>query len=309
MPVTSFRNRRAWTLENSQLRLTVLAEGGHIAELFHKATRINPLWVPPWPTIEPSTYSLARHPEYGSDHESKLLAGIAGHNLCLDFFGVPSPEEFAAGFTVHGEASVLPYESPAEGVFTCHLVQSHLRFRREIQLDGLQVHFVEEVENLLAIDRDVPWQQHVTLGPPFVERGITRIEAPVLRSARLDGTEFNWQDRTYPQLEKSSNFHTNLLSAGRVEIRNEHLKLGLRYTFDAQVYPWLGIWEENAARATPPWNARTITWGIEFGSSPYPEARAKRAARGRLWNTPTATWLPARAKRQVRYTAELFALS
>lgn len=305
MPASTYRNRRAWTLENSQLRLTVLAEGGHIAELFHKPTKINPLWTPPWPSIEPSTYSQAKHPEYGADHESKLLSGIAGHNLCLDFFGVPSPEEHAAGLSVHGEGSVLPYESPSEGVYTCHLKHSHLRFRREVKLDGAKVHFTEDVENLLAIDRDVPWQEHVTLGPPFVERGITRIEAPVLRSARLDGAEMQWTDRTYPKLEKSSNFHTNLLSAGEIEIRNEHLQLALRYTFDVKAFPWLGVWEENCGRATPPWNNRTITWGIEFGSSPYPESRAKRAARGHMWNTPTATWLPALSKRRIQYTAEL----
>ena len=42
--------------------------------------------------------------------ESKLLAGIMGHNLCMDMFGGPSREEAAAGMTVHGEASVAPYE-------------------------------------------------------------------------------------------------------------------------------------------------------------------------------------------------------
>ena len=48
--------------------------------------------------------------EYGSGVESKLLAGIMGHNLCLDIFGGPSEEEFAAGITVHGEGSVAAYE-------------------------------------------------------------------------------------------------------------------------------------------------------------------------------------------------------
>ena len=51
-------------------------------------------------SIEPSTYDRARHPEYGSDAESKLLAGIMGHNLCIDMFGGPSEEEAAAGMTV-----------------------------------------------------------------------------------------------------------------------------------------------------------------------------------------------------------------
>ncbi|MCC7174513.1 MAG: hypothetical protein IT159_04890 [Bryobacterales bacterium] len=54
-----YRNRKAVQLESSAVRLTVLAEGGHIAELLHKATGVYPLWTPVWPSIEPSTYDSA----------------------------------------------------------------------------------------------------------------------------------------------------------------------------------------------------------------------------------------------------------
>jgi hypothetical protein len=110
MPDTTFHGRRATSIENERLRVTVLHEGGHIAEILDKASGVNPLWIPPWPSIEPSTYDRAKHPEYGADSESKLLAGIMGHNLCLDIFGEPSAEEAAAGMTVHGEGSVVRYE-------------------------------------------------------------------------------------------------------------------------------------------------------------------------------------------------------
>ena len=49
------------------------------------------------------------HREFGSGADAKLLAGIMGHNLCLDIFGGPSDEEAAAGLTAHGEASVARY--------------------------------------------------------------------------------------------------------------------------------------------------------------------------------------------------------
>src|SRR3569832_1633346 len=107
---TNFRGRRAAAIENDALRVTVLREGGHIAEILDKATGVNPLWTPPWPSIEPSQYDAARHPEYGSGIDARLLAGIMGHNLCLDVFGAPSDEEFAAGVGVHGESSVTLYE-------------------------------------------------------------------------------------------------------------------------------------------------------------------------------------------------------
>src|SRR5947209_19050495 len=97
MAETSYRGRRATSIENDRHRVTVLHEGGHIAEILDKESGVNPLWSPPWPSIAPSTYDPVRHPEYGSDSESKLLCGIMGHNLCMDIFGPPSPQEAAAG--------------------------------------------------------------------------------------------------------------------------------------------------------------------------------------------------------------------
>src|SRR5579884_871689 len=110
-----YRNRRAYQLEDEETRVTVTVEGGHLAEIFQKRARVNPLWTPPWPSIEPSTYDRAKHPEYGADAESKLLAGLMGHNLCLDLFGPPSPDEEAAGMTVHGEASIASYDISVNG--------------------------------------------------------------------------------------------------------------------------------------------------------------------------------------------------
>ena len=81
---TSYRGRRAAAIENDYLRVTVLREGGHVAAILHKGSGVNPLWTPPWPSIEPSAYDRARHPEYGTDAESRLLAGIMGHNLCME---------------------------------------------------------------------------------------------------------------------------------------------------------------------------------------------------------------------------------
>src|SRR5579872_6833114 len=90
---TEYRGRRAFRIEDDAVAVTVSVEGGHIAELIEKSTGVNPLWSPPWPSIEPSAWSMEAHPEYGDNSESKLLAGILGHNLALDIFGGPSPEE------------------------------------------------------------------------------------------------------------------------------------------------------------------------------------------------------------------------
>ena len=58
--MSMFRNRHSTSIENDALRVTVLHEGGHIAEILDKRTGINPLWIPPWPSLEPSAYDPAR---------------------------------------------------------------------------------------------------------------------------------------------------------------------------------------------------------------------------------------------------------
>src|SRR5687768_7885248 len=115
MTTSRYRGRRAATIENADLRVTVLEEGGHIAEIVDKATGVNPLWTPPWPTIEPSHFGLDDMGTYGGGSDARLLAGIMGHNLCLDIFGPPSDEEAIAGLTAHGEGSVVRYELTAVG--------------------------------------------------------------------------------------------------------------------------------------------------------------------------------------------------
>ena len=172
--MTAYRGRRAATIDNGTLRVTVLEEGGHIAEIRDLASGVNPLWTPGWPSIEPSTYDAARDTTYGANAESALLAGIMGHNLCLDIFGGPSEDEAAAGMPVHGEASVARFAidtSAASIAMQTVLPSAQLRVERRIDLDGRTVRVRESVENLTAADRPVGWTEHVTIGPPFLENG------------------------------------------------------------------------------------------------------------------------------------------
>src|SRR5579859_4833066 len=158
--------RQAARLENEILRVTVLREGGHIAEVFDKRAGVSPLWIPHWPSMEPSEFEKKKPVQYGTGDDAKLLAGIMGHNLCLDLFGGPSRDEAAAGFTVHGEASVNQYDvTESDGELTARLTLplSQLRFSRSIQLRGEHVRIRETVENLTAMDRPLAWTQHVTL--------------------------------------------------------------------------------------------------------------------------------------------------
>jgi hypothetical protein len=333
----NYRHRRAVTLENELLQVAVTVEGGHIAAITDKASGVNPLWTPPWPSIEPSSYDPVRHPDYGEGAEAKLLAGILGHNLCLDYFGGPTDAEAAAGMTVHGEASVAEYDISVEGNTlrqAADFPESRLRFERLIHLPPKSrvVVIVETVENLSATERPIGWTQHVTLGPPFLQKGATTFRANATKSKVLEanfagrhgyqqpGAEFDWpfaplvdggqQDlRLYTDRDHSGAFSTHLMDPtdrhAWFVAHTPETKVAFGYVWRREQFPWLGIWEENYCRDFAPWNGQALTRGMEFGVSPMPENRRAMVERNRLFGTPCYRWVPAKGSVQARYCAFL----
>ena len=326
------RDRRAARIENDSVRVTVLREGGHVAEIVDKATGVNPLWAPPWRSIEPSEWSVAAHPEFGSGSDARLLAGIMGHSLCLDIFGGPSDDEAAAGIPAHGEASVVAYEIArveSSLVIRAHLPLAQMTVERRIALERSAVRFRETVTNLAAVDRPIGWTQHVTLGPPFLQKGTTEFRSSATRSRVFEsafgahdylraGADFDWpfaparaDDRAIDlrriaDVPASTAYTAHLMDPNRAAFFvafSPESKLAFGYVWRAADFPWMGVWEENASRTHTPWNGRTLTRGMEFGASPFPESRRRMVDRGRMFETPTCRWLPARGVVAVEYCA------
>jgi hypothetical protein len=327
----TYHGRRAATIENESVRVTVLAEGGHIAEVCDKQTGVNPLWTPPWPSIEPSTYDTRLHRDtYGGGDDARLLAGIMGHNVCLDIFGGPSAEEAASGFSAHGGAPVAPYTISASDdglILRALLPLAQIRFERVITLCGRTVAVRERVDSLCGFDRPIGWTQHVTLGPPFLEKGVTRFRASALRSRVFEsafgdadylrpGTTFDWPDapradggvedlRLFTSASRSSAYTAHLMNARAATAWfvafSPASELAFGYVWKRSDFPWMGIWEENCCRMGPPWNGQTVTRGMEFGVSPFPETRRAMVDRGRMFDTPTYRWLTAQGYLEAAY--------
>ena len=263
-----------------------------------------------------------------------LLSGIMGHNLCLDLFGGPSEEEAAAGMTAHGEASAAVFKIDVQnGVLTARadLPQAGLRFERRVRFASAEVlHIIEEVENLTAWDRPAGWTQHVTLGAPFIEPGVTEFRASATKSKVFEsdfaagkgymeiGAESDWPRvprigggtvdmRTFVDLPVSGAFSAHLMNPARQDAFfmawHPASKVLIGYVWKQADFPWLGIWEENRSRTHAPWNGQAITRGMEFGVSPMPETRRAMIERGRLFGVPSFRWLPAKSKVHVEYRA------
>lgn len=330
MALVSFLGRQAAQIENDNLRVTVLEQGGHIAEVFDKETGVSPLWVPHWPSEEPKDHKPDKNSIFGDGPDAKLLAGIMGHNLCLDIFGGPSADEALAGLTVHGEASVLGYqltESAGQLSLELTLPLAQLWFQRTLRLRGKHIQILETVKNLAAFDRPIAWTQHVTLGPPFLEPRTTQFRCSMGRSyvSEVDpgfnaylkaGAEFVWP--LAPGLKgRAANLermHETAPASGYTahlaDPRSEYAsfvayspvyKLAFGYLWRTTDFPWLGIWEENCSRLGSPWNGVTVTRGMEFGVSPIPETRKEMVDRGRLLDTPTYRWLPSNGSLSAEY--------
>lgn len=330
MPKIIFRGRDAVRCENSDLRLTVLREGGHLAEVYDKQAGVSPLWVPHWASIEPSAYDAVAHPEFGSASDARLLAGIMGHNLCLDLFGSPSVEEQAAGYSAHGEASVVSYDV-SEGedellLLRAHLPLAQLEIARSIQMFGRFVRIRETVQNLTAVDRPIGWTQHVTLSPPFLDPLRTEFRASMTRSLVCDidpganayleaGADFAWPmapgrssedfDLRRMHAAPSSGYTAHLADVSHddaffVAFSPEY-QLAFGYVWKRQEFPWMGIWEENRSRLASPWNGLAVTRGMEFGVSPFPESRREMVERGKLFDTRCFRWLPGGERQVAEY--------
>jgi hypothetical protein len=327
-------------LENGLVELTVLANGGHLADFRFAESSValsrNVLWESPWRYEKASE----RRPE-----DLTQTAGFTGHALCLDYFGAPSATEAATGLTLHGEAStkrwVVTTPENQEGAacqWNVRLPIAHLDFERKIQLGKMEsVAYIEEtVKNQRGIDHVCDWVQHATFGPPFVNQkeatfvasavhGLTAPSGYGDDSLVANDEQFSWP---YVPLQQPQNGVADLrqpfavrgkgvtaavlLDPGRqveyILAVNEKWRIGVGYCFRRGDFPWMMVWEENCVRTDRPWNGTTQARGMEFGTTPLPIGREETLRRGRLFDTPSWCVIPGNGAKTARYLMFLFKL-
>ena len=327
----TFEGRRAWVLSNGLIRVSVLAGGGHIAEVRllsdDPKQNVNPMRVPHFATIEPYQYDDAKHnAQYGSDPHRWLSSGYMGHLLCFPEYGPPSQEEAQAGLGNHGEAPIVEWrqiklETTPDGVtlwYGADLPKTQFRVERAVTLArGVrEVRVQEWVENLTNFDRPVNWMQHATFGPPFIEPGKTVLDASATRGKAAEdasgtgslqsNSEFVWPHgiagdgkpadlRTFQPKPHSGTYAALLLDPKRSEqfftLYHPDYRVLIGYTFPNAGNQWLADWQENQRATVLPWDGKVIARGLEFGSTPFAEGLRKSVERGSLFDTPAYRWI------------------
>jgi hypothetical protein len=288
----------------------VLEGGGHICELIlNSVPRINPLWKPPWKTIDPDRYSPGRSRIYGPPPDGKLLAGIAGHSLSFDHFGPPSKEETAAGLATHGEAPCTRWKMKKGSAgrlptlhCSCSLRQAQISFSRTITVGPP---FLECDTTIF----DMPATRAKTCPPGYSDRIFLRPDAEFMwpDAPREDGSRSNL--RTMPD-ERYGHYTAQLLDPALdiafISACNPRLRLLVVYAFRREDFPWVGNWEEHNNRTSAPWRGKTFCRGMEFSTTPFAISRRETIDQGPLFGEKTYRWLPARCSLTVRYLIMLF---
>lgn len=317
MKKSVFENFPALVLANDKIELTLLPHGGAMTSvvLLDDEHQLNPLWNP---------IRLAREAGQNNSFE-----GSIGHFVCVDGFGPTSPEEKAAGVPFHGEAYEQPWHlrhSEKEGntvalTFAVKLPLLQETFTRTLRMvDGENVVYVEsQLESQTAFDRPVSWAEHATIGPPFLQPGVTAVdmsahrartrphepeEGSDLRHRLASGKDFTWPvaaalkggsldmrvsprdggwgDHTTCQMDPSP-------ALVFVTALNPEKKLLLGYVFRREEFPWLQSWEYYPVNGA--W-AR----GLEFSTQPFDVPRREAVQMNSLFESPTFRWLPAKSR-------------
>ncbi|HWR16820.1 MAG TPA: hypothetical protein VN577_18480 [Terriglobales bacterium] len=270
------------------------------------------------------------------------MSGLVGHNICLDYFGSPSPEESKLGLSQHGEAPSSKWsatkvsatgDTAALEMFV-RLPIAGLDFNRQIRLSKSEnvIYFTETVRNLRKSDHFFHWTQHVTLGPPFLSAEMATTSIPGRKAitfphgydegkALLASAEkFEWPkapsmegptiDLAKPFSHDGLGFVVAVLlnknrELGFIGAVNHDLGLCLAYCFNRNDFPWVAVWEENLGIEAAPWKKRTKARGLEFSTTPLPVHRRESFLSGHVLGEPTNTFIPALGTKTVKYAALL----
>jgi hypothetical protein len=313
---STFEGQPAIVLENDKLSLSIWERGGAMVELVLRddPEKLSPLWNP---------VRFAR--ELG---QTRNASGTAGHFVCVDGFGQPSPAERAAGLPMHGEAHLEKWDvvkagktaGTSEIAFRARLPIVREVFSRTFRIvDGDNVVYIDStLENELGVDRPVAWAEHTTIGSPFLASGVTLSSISGTRAQNrpyqgtgnpgaerrlASGKDFTWPmapliegkltDLTAPPEGAHFLDHATVLvdpshKYGWIATVQTAKHLILGYLFRRTDYPWVQNWGNYPSTGK-------FARGLEFSTQPYDEPRPDAIGKNGMFGAPTFRWLPAKS--------------
>lgn len=291
---------RALTLENAQIKVTVLPDkGADIYSLVHRASGADVLFKSPWGLRVPGPW-----PRAATSMERWIEAYPGGWQLLLPNGGDECTERGVTwGF--HGEAALLPWtvlDSTGSTVtLEAMLFSAPLHVRREIVLDGPVLRVREVITNRSNEGVEVMWSHHPAFGAPLLEAGSVlsagcqTVEADDEGPGTLlkAGARYSWPIVTtssgelvdlgrIPGPDEPRAVLAYLLdfSSGYFAITNPRLNLGAGVRWPLEVFDKAWLWQEVCSTGGWPWFGRAYVVAVEPAAAIPGHGMAGVRARG-----------------------------
>lgn len=272
-------------IENNKAILGINLKGGAYYDFHLKEIPLNPL---NWRLCDPD------------------MPVLMGHFLCFDRWGPPSENEKTNGFIHHGEVNCLTWTTLTEprernGMIFCSMMCSlpmaGLQLTRKVEMPADEAVFfvTEEIKNMNKNGRMFNIVQHVTIGPPFLEKSILidnntekGFEDKEDGSLNQEEPELRWPvadhhgemvslrqfNNAWPRV--SSFVYNQNGGYGWVTVCNSDKNLMLGYIWKTEDYPWINFWRSMS-------NDIPVALGLEFGTTGMHEPFPVIAKKGKIF--------------------------
>jgi hypothetical protein len=280
----------AVTLENEQLRVTVLAgKGTDLVELTDKTWDREFAWRSPAGIRNPAGLGAGT----GTDDVAAFLDTYpGGWQEVLPNGGAPCVYRGAA-LAQHGEVATMPWRYEVVGDsavrFTVESRRLPLRLTKTMRVRGGALEVDEELANLAPVPVEAMWGHHITFGAPLLKPGqrirlpdgvsVIPHPTPIHPSGHrrvAPGGPYPWPVVPTPDGGKvdlsvvpERGQPSDIVYLTGFEDTGWYAVAGLLVEWDATVLPYLWLWQELGATTDYPWWGRAYVVGLEPFSS-YP---------------------------------------
>lgn len=289
------RGLKFLSMENELIRLVILADkGGDIVEMLYKPRDIDFMWKAPGgiretakyvPTIESSAGNYLTYLEGGWQ---EILPGGGPYTYLGGELGL------------HGEAALIPWSYIIEedtsdkvsAVLSCRTYRFPFLVKKRISLlaNSAVISFEEWLTNESGEDIKFLWAQHPAFGAQFV-KGKCRIDIAAKEFETTDSYNSptalfepehhgTWPVDTgkggkkidlskVPPVDEAVEdlYYLKGLNEGWYAVTNTEMKLGIGFSWDIDIYPYVIYWQVCGGSHGYPWYGRTYHIGLELWNS------------------------------------------
>jgi len=293
----TYRGLKTVVLENSKLRISVLADKGtDVFEFLYKPFDVDFLWRSPLGVRNPSLTVPTKSTQMGSF----LDYYEGGWQVCLPNAGQASTYKNAE-LGMHGELCNIPWQyhilrddpERVEVMFSARTYRTPFYMERTLALEGESpvLHIHEKLLNEGEEQMDLMWGHHPAFGAPFLSEHC-QIDAPARRveicSQLADNTRLNaGETYPWPMVKDRQGRSLNLsriappsakaadmaylldLKDGWFAITNRQKKVGFAMRYPRETFPYVWYWMDYEGEFGYPLYGRTYVVALEPFTS-YP---------------------------------------